>query len=120
MATPAAQGTGTAAANVPEVRPVGGLVGAEIYGLDLSRDYPDETYEAVRRAWSQYGVIFFRDQFLTAQQRERFAHRFAPIRTLQELRKEPDQMRNVGESWHVDMTCFDEPPVGTILFAEEC
>jgi alpha-ketoglutarate-dependent taurine dioxygenase len=120
MSTAETQVTGMTAASAPEVRPVGGLIGAEIYGLDLSREYPDETYAAVRRAWSEYGVIFFREQFLTAQQRERFARRFGDIRTIQELRKEPDQTRNVGESWHVDMTCFEDPPVGTMLFAEEC
>lgn len=108
------------AADLPEVRPVGGLIGAEIAGVDLARDHPDGTYQAIRRAWAEYGVIFFRDQFLTAAQRERFARRFGAIRTTQQLRKEPGQTRNVGESWHVDMTCFEEPPIGTMLFAEEC
>lgn len=116
----AAVAQGAVAADLPEVRPVGGLIGAEIAGLDLARDYPDETYQAIRRAWAEHGVIFFRDQFLTAGQRERFARRFGGIRTTQQLRKEPGQTRNVGESWHVDMTCFEEPPIGTMLFAEEC
>jgi taurine dioxygenase len=114
MSATAAQGARTVA-EVPEVRPVGGLIGAEVCGLDLSREYPDATYEAIQRAWADHGVIFFRGQFLTAEQRERFALRFGAIKTKQELRKEPDQARNVGESWHVDMTCFDEPPVGTML-----
>jgi taurine dioxygenase len=104
----------------PEVHRIGGLIGAEIRGLDLTRDYPDETYAAVRRAWAEHGVIFFRDQFLSTEQREGFARRFGDIRVIQELRKEPDQRKNVGESWHVDMTCFEEPPVGTMLFAGEC
>ena len=108
------------AADLPEVRPVGGYIGAEIRGLDLTRDYPDATYAAIRRAWAEHGVIFFRDQFPDEDQRERFALHFGPIRTKQQLRKEPDQTRNVGESWHVDMTCYDEPPIGTMLFAEEC
>jgi taurine dioxygenase len=108
------------AADLPEVRGVGGYIGAEIHGLDLTRDYPDAVYAAVRRAWAEHGVIFFRDQFLDEEQRARFALRFGAIRTRQQLRKEPEQARNVGESWHVDMTCFDEPPVGTMLFAEEC
>jgi taurine dioxygenase len=105
---------------LPEVHRIGGLIGAEVRGLDLSRDYPDETYAAIRQAWAEYGVIFFRDQFLSPEQREGFARRFADIRVIQELRKEPDQRKNVGESWHVDMTCFEEPPVGTMLFAQEC
>jgi taurine dioxygenase len=107
-------------ADLPEVRRTGGYIGAEIGGLDLARHYPDATYAAIRRAWAEHGVIFFRDQFLDDEQRERFALRFGPIRTKQQLRKEADQTRNVGESWHVDMTCFDEPPLGTMLFAEDC
>jgi taurine dioxygenase len=107
-------------ADLPEVRRIGGYIGAEIIGIDLTREHPDETYAAIRRAWAEHGVIFFRDQFLTDEQRVRFAVRFGPIRTKQELRKEADQTRNVGESWHVDMTCFDEPPIGTMLFAAEC
>jgi taurine dioxygenase len=104
----------------PQVHRTGGLIGAEIGGLDLTCEYSDETYQAIRQAWAEHGVIFFRGQHLTAEQRESFARRFGEIRTMQQLRKEPDQVKNVGESWHVDMTCFDEPPVGTILFAQEC
>lgn len=110
----------TEALDVVEVRRTGGLIGAEIRGIDLTRSQPDATYEAIRHAWAEHGVIFIRDQFLDAEQRERLALRFGEIRTKQQLRKEPDQTRNVGESWHVDMTCFDEPPIGTMLFAEEC
>jgi len=106
-------------ATLPEVHKAGGLIGAEIRGLDLTRDYPDETWEAVRQAWAENGVIFFRDQHLNADQRERFATRFGAIRVKQELRKEPEQTRAIGEGWHTDMTCFDEPPVATILFAEQ-
>jgi taurine dioxygenase len=108
-----------ATATLPEVHKTAGLVGAELRGLDLSREYPDETWEAVRQAWAENGVIFFRDQHLNAEQRERFATRFGTIRLQQELRKEPGQTRAIGEGWHTDMTFLDEPPVATILFAEE-
>jgi alpha-ketoglutarate-dependent taurine dioxygenase len=106
-------------ATLPEVHKTGGLIGAEIRGLDLTREYPDKTYEAVRQAWAENGVIFLRDQHLNDEQRERFATRFGTIRVKQELRKEPEQTRAIGEGWHTDMTCFDEPPVATMLFAEE-
>ena len=46
----------------PQVHRTGGLIGAEIDGLDLTREYPDETYQAVRQAWAEHGVIFFRGQ----------------------------------------------------------
>jgi taurine dioxygenase len=106
-------------ATLPEVHKAGGLIGAEIRGLDLTREYPDETYEAVRQAWAENGVIFFRDQHLNAEQREHFATQFGTIRVKQELRKEPEQTRAIGEGWHTDMTFFAEPPIATMLFAEE-
>ncbi len=106
-------------ATLPEVHKTGGLIGAELRGLDLTREYPDETYEAIGQAWAEHGVIFFRDQFLDEEQRERFASRFGEIRVKQELRKEPEQTRAIGEGWHTDMTCFDEPPKATILFGQE-
>src|SRR5215469_16011195 len=106
-------------ATLPEVHRAGGLIGAEIRGLDLTREYPDETYEAIRQAWAEHGVIFFRDQHLNAEQRESFARRFGEIRVKQELRKEPDQTRAIGEGWHTDMTCFDEQTAPTSCSAEE-
>jgi len=83
---------------LPQVQRTGGLIGAEIRGLDLTREYPDQTYQAVRQAWAEHGVIFFRGQYLTAEQRESFARRFGEIKTMQQLRKEPGQTKNVGES----------------------
>jgi alpha-ketoglutarate-dependent taurine dioxygenase len=74
---------------MPEVHKSGGLIGAEIRGLDLTRQYPDETYRAILRAWAEHGVIFLRDQHLNAEQRDAFASRLGEIRVRQELRKEP-------------------------------
>jgi taurine dioxygenase len=36
-----------------------------------------------------------------------------------ELRKEPDQRKNVGSEWHSDTTYLDKPPIGTMLYARE-
>jgi len=104
---------------MPQVHRVGGLIGAELRGLDLTRDYPDETYDAILRAWAEHGVIFLRGQQLNAERRDAFAARLGEIRVRQELRKEPEQVKAIGEGWHTDMTCFDEQPKATILFCEE-
>jgi len=99
---------------VPEVHKSGGLIGAEICRLDLTREYPDETYQAILQAWAEHGVIFLRDQRLSAEQRGAFASKLGEIRVRQEVRKEPEQTKAIGEGWHTDMTCFDEPPKATI------
>jgi taurine dioxygenase len=36
-----------------------------------------------------------------------------------ELRKEPDQRKNVGSEWHSDTTYLDKPPIGTMLYARD-
>ncbi|HEX6442361.1 MAG TPA: TauD/TfdA family dioxygenase, partial [Stellaceae bacterium] len=50
--------------NSIEVRPIGGAIGAEICGVDLSGPLDDDTVAVIRRAWLEHLVIFFRDQEL--------------------------------------------------------
>ena len=44
----------------PGVHPVAGALGAEISGVDLSRELDDGTVAAIRRAWLEPLVLFFR------------------------------------------------------------
>lgn len=103
-----------------EVREVGGGIGAEVSGVDLGTDHPPQVYSAIWAAVERHGVAFLRDQHLSAERWEAVAGRFGEIQVSQELRKEPDQTRNVGESWHVDMTFLPAPPMATMLLALEC
>src|SRR3990172_11801224 len=55
-----------------EIRPITGIMGAEIGGVDLSK--PDEKVRAeIRQALAQYLVLVFRDQELTGDQYKDFA-----------------------------------------------
>src|SRR5688572_30573228 len=45
-----------------QVVPVGGRIGAEIRGVRLSGDLDAATVQAIRAAWLQHKVIFFRGQ----------------------------------------------------------
>jgi len=51
-------------------------LGAEVRGVDLSRPLDDATYAAVRGAFVEHGVIFFRDQVLTPETHKRLTRRF--------------------------------------------
>jgi alpha-ketoglutarate-dependent taurine dioxygenase len=46
-----------------QIRPAGAL-GAEIAGIDLTQDVDDGAIAAIRRAWLDHLVIFFRGQEL--------------------------------------------------------
>jgi taurine dioxygenase len=62
-----------------KVRPIAGAIGAEIYGVDLAGELGAHTVAALRRAWLQHRVIFFRAQPLPPAQFLTFAQRFGAI-----------------------------------------
>jgi taurine dioxygenase len=53
--------------------------GAEILGVDLSRDLPEATIDAIKAAWAQHLVLVFRGQTLSQEQQLRFAARFGEL-----------------------------------------
>lgn len=114
-----------------EVRPIAGAVGAEIAGVDVSRDLDEATIGEIRRALLDHGVIFFRDQDLDAERHKAFARRFGPIfihpnfrgsgadPEIVEIRREANDVSVVGEEWHSDTTMMEAPPMGAILYGVE-
>ncbi len=114
-----------------DIRPVAGALGAEIGGVDLSRDLSDNTVADIRHALLEHLVIFFRDQDITPDRHLAFARRFGetveyPL--VKGLEGHPEIMTvvkleheklNFGGLWHSDTTYLDEPPMGSILVARE-
>ena len=113
------------------VAPVAGALGAEISGLDLSAPLSDETILAVRRAWLDHLVIFFRDQNLSPAQFLALGRRFGEaieypfVKGLPEypeiipvLKLEHERV-NFGGVWHSDTAYLDVPPMASMLVARE-
>jgi taurine dioxygenase len=50
-----------------EIRPIAGALGDEISGIDLTEELDGEIISAIRRAWLDYLVIFFREQHLVSR-----------------------------------------------------
>jgi taurine dioxygenase len=107
------------------------IIGAELGGVDLAR--PTEAQmDEIHRALAENGVIFFRDQQLTAQQHLDFGRRFGPLHRHPAAPHEPghpelmiitadkDSPRANGEGWHSDVSCDECPPMGSILYIKEC
>lgn len=113
------------------VMPVSGAVGAEVRGIDISRPLPATTVAALRAALGEHGVLFFRDQQLTEAQHIAFAEQFARINInrffravegwpqIAEVRKEPEQTKNIGGGWHTDHSYDEIPALGSVLYARE-
>jgi taurine dioxygenase len=105
-------------------------VGAEITGVDL-KNLTDAEFDAIRQAYADQGVIFFRDQDLTEDDHIAFAERWAPINVnrffaahpdypqIAMVAKEKDQKDNIGGGWHTDHSYDVEPAMGSILVARE-
>jgi taurine dioxygenase len=114
-----------------DVQPLTGSCGAEIFGPDLSSDLDQQVIDDIRSALCDYGVVFFRDQTIDAEQQKALARRFGtifihpnykgtgPDPEIVEVRREPGDTRIVGEEWHTDTTMMPEPPMGAILYAIE-
>src|SRR5205823_13511696 len=117
--------------NSIEIRPLAGAIGAEIAGIELSREINDATIAAIRRAWLDHLVIFFRAQPLPPAQFLAFARRFGtPIEypfvrgidgfpEITPVVKLEHERVNFGGLWHSDTTYLDRPPMGTMLVARE-
>jgi alpha-ketoglutarate-dependent taurine dioxygenase len=62
-----------------DIRPLGPVIGAEIHNVDLSRPLTDPQVAALRQAWLDHQVIFFRDQDLTLEQHIEFGKCFGEL-----------------------------------------
>jgi taurine dioxygenase len=113
-----------------EVRRIAGALGAELLGVDL-RKLSDEAVVAIRRAFLEHQVIFFRDQKLDPAQFMAFAramgkpvpYPFVPgiegFPEVIEVKKLEHERHNFGGIWHSDTAYLEEPPMGSMLIARE-
>jgi alpha-ketoglutarate-dependent taurine dioxygenase len=114
-----------------EVQPLGATIGAELHGVKLGGELPDDVIGDIRRALLEYKVIFFRDQpQLTAAGHVAFAKRFGDLEVhpfLKENSEYPELVRfekspEVGgyeNGWHSDVSWREMPSMGAILRAVE-
>jgi alpha-ketoglutarate-dependent taurine dioxygenase len=105
-------------------------VGAELQGLDLTKDLPQPVIDEIQQALWDYKVIFFRNQIVTPDQHVAFArlfgeleiHPFLPPNTstpeLVSFEKN-DEAAGYENQWHHDVTWREEPSKGAILRAVE-
>src|ERR1043166_7044763 len=119
------------ATNALDIRPLSGALGAEILGIDLAHEVSDETIAAIRAAWLEPLVIFFRDQNLEPAQLLMLARRFGePIEypfvkglegfpQITPVIKLEHEKINFGGLWHSDTAYLERPPMASMLIAPE-
>jgi len=112
------------------VKRIAGALGAELAGVDL-RELSDDDVRAIRAAWLENVVVFFRDQPLTPEHYMAFARRIGhPIEypfvkgiagfpEIIEVKKLEHEKVNFGGVWHSDTAYLEEPPMASMLLARE-
>jgi taurine dioxygenase len=130
MATAARQSGTELATGSLVIRPLTPAIGAEIGGVDLGSPDIGERIPEIRAALLAHGVIFFREQHITAEQHIAFARHFGELEIHPATsRDQPDpeilriahgpDNRGRENSWHSDVTWRQAPSLGSILRAVE-
>ena len=108
------------------VTPKGVTLGAEISGVRLSGDLPDEVIAEIRRAWLDYKVVYVRDQDISSAEHVEFARRFGELEVhpfLLGSEEHPELVRfekgveasGFENGWHHDVTWRGTASMGAIL-----
>lgn len=110
--------------------PLGSALGATLSGVDL-RELDDAGLARLRELLLEYGVIFLRDQHISAQQQLDFCRRLGPIHLhphvkglaelpeVMEILKTETDLHNFGQGWHTDQMFLPEPAMATCLYGLE-
>jgi taurine dioxygenase len=112
-----------------QVKKLSPVIGAEIHGVDLSKDLGNQQFQEIHDALMENCVVFFRDQKMTVDQHKDFGRRFGKLHihpnAPQEIKEHPEILvikadenskHVAGEEWHSDVSCDPEPPMGSILY----
>jgi taurine dioxygenase len=111
-----------------EVAPVAPVIGVTVSGVDMTKAIPAPQVEDLSQALANHNVLFFRDQpKLTPEQQIAFARNFGALHVHPAApamadhpeifvihTTEKSQVNN-GSGWHSDVSCDEEPPLGTML-----
>ena len=124
-----------------DVRPLSGVIGAEIRGVRLDAPVSPDLVAELRALLLRHRVIFFPGQHLTPSQHVAFARHFGELtpahpvipgiegfpevfeidytksRELYATYGDVAARQSQGVSWHTDVTFVERPPLGSILNA---
>ena len=109
-------------------KPFAPNLGAEITGVDLSQEISEAEFSEIEAAFLAYQVLFFKDQKENPPQVHiDLGKRFGPLHShpaaptmagypeIFEIHATRHSKVANGEFWHSDVSCDEEPPLGTML-----
>jgi taurine dioxygenase len=129
------------------IQPTGGALGADVHGVDISRDMTDSAFQRIADAWTEHLVLRFSGQKLEDEQLMAFSKRFGdldrvPVPTdairadngvpegardwvavISSLKQDGKPVGSLGTYelvWHTDMSYNPLPPRASLLYSLEC
>src|SRR5260370_7865431 len=110
------------------VRPGTPGIGAEVDGWTLAKPLSNRQVEELHQALAEHQVLFFRDQPLDVEGHKAFGGYFGDLHIhpntpgpeghpeILPIHADANSRRIAGEYWHSDVSCDEEPPLGSILY----
>ena len=105
--------------------------GAEITGVDLTRDLSEKEVISIREAWLTHHVLSFPDQAMSDDDLERFTLYFGSFgddpfiasipgreNIIAVKRLADEKVPVFADNWHTDWSFQENPPAGTCLFGK--
>ncbi len=106
--------------------------GVEVQGIDLSQPLQQDVVDTLSNTLANHCVLFFRNQKLDAVQQKELGRNFGKLHIhpayprvikdhpeVMEIYADENSKNIAGEMWHSDVSCDEEPPLGTILYMIE-
>lgn len=102
-----------------DIRKITANIGAEVVGLDISRQLDGPTVAALRAALNEHKALVFRNVDLDNEGQERFARSFGPLTSAHPTVPSVegaanvlpvDSERSIANRWHTDVTFVVNPP----------
>ena len=114
-----------------KIQPLTPQIGAEIHDVDLTGHPPASTIEAIKQAMLDHLILVFREQPITIESLDAFGRRFGPPHihpsepgvagypSVLPVHTDATSKTYAGSMWHSDVSCDEEPPMGSILHLHE-
>jgi len=108
----------------------GVFLGAEVTGLDLSKQLNKKNIEEIKDAHASYGVLVFPEQFISSDDLQRFGRQFGDLSVHPFSTSANDNPELIvydnkegnppakTDVWHTDETFRACPPMGTMLYCK--
>lgn len=121
-----------------EIRPIAGSIGAEIHGVDLTREIDQSQFDLIHDAFLDHLVVFLpQDKALTPGHLTEFARHFGSLdedpfvypfkipaiegypEIYSNIKEAENTGVNIGGYWHADVTYRKKPHKASVIYAKD-